>query len=896
MPFARRVGRSLLAVALVTSVLAFAWPAPGGRVEAAATTIVQCDDRAQTTVPVTPAMDSYTSITPQRLVDTRDGTGGHVGVVAEGCTLRLRLADSLVPTDARAAALSVTAIAKADGFLTVFSCADGRPLASSINGRTNIATPNLVVAVPDAQREVCIYSRQAADIVVDLQGWWGNGSSRFRPIAPIRAYDTRELAVPARLPADGTRNVALAGEFVPSDATAVVINLTATQTASVGWLLAYPCGETPPLASNVNYEAGDTRAGAAIVGLGTRNGGQGQICIRTKAAAHFIVDVVGYYADAPDFGPSNSLLPVQQRLVDTRDETGPWDTPFAAREIREIDPTVGLERAQDATAVVINAIGLGATTEGYLSVFPCSDVPPLVSTLNTFPGRDVSNLLTVELSDDGTICVLSNTSGDVVLDLVGIMVTPEGSPLQEITFRGPRVWPEFTVDGADYALECAAGLNDLTVAISSHRGRTIRIDGDVVADDGSSTFPLSADDILTVELGGSGVEPRTYHFRCLPADFPDLIVERPGEPEPGWYATGLGGTGDTEAFAVILDERGAPVWYQRTERWPINVKRLSDGSIMYDTQEKNGYGFLEDAVAEITSLDGTQRRTVRTDDPATFPIDHHDHIELDGGGWALISYPLIRDPSPSVPCSPTDLSNGAAVGGSIREVDAAFNPLWQWNIEEHFAIDQTQFPLCFKNHLPELGELDPYHINSIDRSAGGDYVVSARHLDAVFHIDRASGDVGWVLSSEPLVNNDGAPQLQILGDPFNGPRRPHDARFDEATNVLTMFDNRTSTGGEPARAVAYEIDEAAGTATLLWQIDEPSGRSSSSLGSVRVGPDGSRLVNWGGLLQPMFNEFDATGELMLSIEESPSGRAYRIVKYTPDAFDVESLRSGASST
>ncbi len=47
--------------------------------------------------------------------------------------------------------------------------------------------------------------------------------------------------------------------------------------------------------------------------------------------------------------------------------------------------------------------------------------------------------------------------------------------------------------------------------------------------------------------------------------------------------------------------------------------------------------------------------------------------------------------------------------------------------------------------------------------------------------------------------------------------------------MLTLFDNRTATG-QPARAVAYQIDTVAETATMLWQIVEPGGGTSLGLG------------------------------------------------------------------
>lgn len=878
------------------------------QVEAAATTIVSCDDPRQQEQPIVPPLQSYVSQVPMRIVDTREALGGHDGPVPGGCTLRLDLSDSIVPTDATSVALSLTAVSDTRGFMTVFPCSSGRPTPSNVNTRADVPTPNLVVAVPDEQRAVCIYSHVASDMVIDVQGWWGDGPDRFTPIDPVRAYDTRELAPPAKLPAGGIRNVQISGVYAPDEATSVVINLTATESDDPGWLVAYPCGEVAPLASNLNYAKGDTRAVAAIVKIGDSNFGEGQICFQTLSQTHFIVDVVGYYSAAPTFGPSAELRPVQQRLVDTRDGTGPWDTPFTAGEIREIDPTVGLADAGNTTAVVVNAIGLNAEAQGFLTFFPCSAQPPEVSTLNTFPESEVSNLLVVKLSGNGTICVRSHTGGDVVLDLVGVMRLPAGSPVARLDVTGVDVWPDFTPQGRDYALECGTGATIVQFDVVGHRARTVTVGAQAVAPGSPIQLALVADEIVQVTATKTGLPAETYHFRCLPADFPDLTVEQPGSPAPGWYLTGLGGFNGIGAFTVIMDERGAPVWYQRADRFPINAQRLSDGTIMYDTSDANGYGVGADEVATIISLDGTIVNEVTTDNPTLFPLDHHELLERPNPGapsdWTLLSYPLLSGQDITISGPIEEFVNEEyAIGGWIREVTGGGVLEWEWDILDHFDVAESQYPFRFFNHrpAPETGEVDLFHINSLDRLDDGDYVVSARHLDAVFRIDRATDDVDWILSSVPedgvvVPNKNGAPRLEIIGDPLGGPRRSHDARFDEATGVLTLFDNRTNTG-EPARAVAYQIDLDAGvdgTATLLWQIDEPFGRPSGGLGSLRVGDDGSRLITWGAL-QPVFNEFDAEGELMLSIKQNPATNAYRIVKYDPATFDVSTLRATAAS-
>ena len=81
-------------------------------------------------------------------------------------------------------------------------------------------------------------------------------------VAPKRLVDTRETATWSA--AESSLTVTLDG-VVPADATAVLVNLTATDPCAAGFLTAYGCKQALPATSNVNVAATGSRATMAVV-------------------------------------------------------------------------------------------------------------------------------------------------------------------------------------------------------------------------------------------------------------------------------------------------------------------------------------------------------------------------------------------------------------------------------------------------------------------------------------------------------------------------------------------------------------------------------------------------------------------------------------------------------
>ena len=888
-------GRLGVAAALLAPLAVVATaPLPASAAVAAS---VSCAPVEGGVLPAGAPLTSFVPSTPQRIVDTRDGTGGVTTRVGAGCTLRVDMRTAGYGSDAESFALSLTGISPTGGFLTLHPCAAGRPPTSNLNMRPGVPTPNLAVARPDADGDICVFSSAEAHLLVDVTGWWTTtGDARFASIDPERVEDTRDRPGRPLVPAGTTHVVDLAAD-VPAGTTAVVANLTIAAPVADGFATAFPCGTAAPGTSNVNFRAGEARASAIVVGVD----GDRRLCVRSSVDAHVIVDLAGYYEEG-QFGPIISLEALPgDRLADSRDGTGGWNGPFAPGSVRRVDVVAGRPDAARATAAVINVVALRATEPGFVQVYPCDGSAPSTSVVNYTAAGPTSNLVTVELATNGELCVSTSTRADVIVDLFGVLTAPADVLVERLTF-GTETWPPYTADGSDYAVRCGT---PATLDLDLLAGTTARVNGVPVL---AGSVPLSGadDSLISVRLSRDGTA-QTHHFRCVPDDFPRLDVERSGPTTPGWYLTMLYEVGGAHSYATIMDGRGAPVWYQATDPGSIEFRLASNGLFVGVAALGPRYGVLPDAGYEVFTLTGDVVDTIITVDAGgvEHPTDHHDIVELPDEGWATLTYPLVDGEDLTAIGFGADETIAENV---IQELDPAGNLLWSWTTGDHFEYEEATFAQRFPPVPSYAGtEVDVWHLNGLDRLSDGDYLATARHLDAVFRVNRSlvpgdpdDGEVEWVLgptlTNEMMATVDPTRaqelrdrRLEIIGDPLGGPRRPHDARMNG--NVLTLLDNRTATN-QPARAVAYEIDAEAGTATMLWSIPTASGRSSFGLGAYRVAADGSSLVTWGQGPVPLFEEFDASRQSVLRFFQE-GGYSYRITKEPLSTFSAAVLRATA---
>ena len=123
--------------------------------------------------------------------------------------------------------------------------------------------------------------------------------ARFSPLSPSRILDTRAgngaPAAPLGPGAVLDLQVTGRGGVPASGVSAVVLNVTVTQPSEGSVLTAFPIGQPVPLASNLNFNAGQTVPNLVVVKVGT--GGRVGL-YNAFGTVHVVADVAGWFSTA----------------------------------------------------------------------------------------------------------------------------------------------------------------------------------------------------------------------------------------------------------------------------------------------------------------------------------------------------------------------------------------------------------------------------------------------------------------------------------------------------------------------------------------------------------------------------------------------------------------------
>jgi arylsulfotransferase ASST/concanavalin A-like lectin/glucanase superfamily protein len=470
-----------------------------------------------------------------------------------------------------------------------------------------------------------------------------------------------------------------------------------------------------------------------------------------------------------------------------------------------------------------------------------------------------------------------------VLLALGVLAsgaTSQASAALQVSTQ-PSLFPSFDPSVPDYVVRCEPA-DSVQVSVSTPQGTSVSVDGGPSRGGSfTQTVSLRAGQRFNITVIKSSVSTN-YVIRCLPSDFPAFTATRSGPMEAQWYvvAPGLGGAppGVSQQYVAFFDRDGVPVWWMRSagSTVPLDAKLLANGDVAWlHAFPSSNPG------AEEHRLNGS---LVRTLDTVTSGADHHD-IQLLPNGDYLVGRYFDRSGVDMSACGGS--TTGHLVDFELQELTPDGALVWSWRASDHIPLSEVAVE--WQDQCSADGSGDVYHWNAVEPDGDG-YVLSFRHLDAVYRIDKATGAIDWKLGGVPRPES-----LTVVGDPLSAVSTfcgQHDARV-LSDGSLTVHDNGTRCNRSP-RAVRFAIDTTANppTATLLEDLTDGDATNSGCCGSARRLPGGDWVTDWGS--NPYVTELTATGVRVFKL--SFTGLfSYRANPVLPGQVTRRALREGMNA-
>jgi hypothetical protein len=380
----------------------------------------------------------FVPIVPCRVVDTRNANGAFGGPFLSGQTSRgftIPSGACSIPVTAQAYSLNVTVVPHTGlGFLTMYPCGQPVPGSSTLNSDGRVKAVGAIVPA-GTSGAVCAFTTHDTELILDINGYFipstNAASLHFYPVTPCRLVDTRNAAGALGGPAlvgQTTRTFPLRTACsLPPTVQAYSLNVTAVPTNGIGFLTAWPAGQTQPSASTLNAPAAPVAvANAAIVPAGTN----GDVSVFTTHNTDLIIDVNGYFAAQSGSGLSLFTM-TPCRIMDTRLPNG--NPPLNGQlDVNVFASSCG--PAATAKAYVLSATVVPPGLLGFLTLWPQGVTQPTASTLNSFDGVVYSNMA-ITPTANGYVSAFTSSPSHLILDISAYFA---GVQTSAPTLQGPQ--------------------------------------------------------------------------------------------------------------------------------------------------------------------------------------------------------------------------------------------------------------------------------------------------------------------------------------------------------------------------------------------------------------------------------------------------------------------------
>jgi arylsulfate sulfotransferase len=405
----------------------------------------------------------------------------------------------------------------------------------------------------------------------------------------------------------------------------------------------------------------------------------------------------------------------------------------------------------------------------------------------------------------------------------------------------------------------------------------------------------------------------TYRTAPLPIDF---FLWEMGTTIPERMELGATLVGFCN-YLVMIDPRGAPVWYVSIQGAIHEANQLANGNLVV---------LVNRTMVHELALDGTLLSSWRAARTEQVPDDgiaggatavdidacHHDVIELPNGN--LVSLSIERrqiEDYPSSELDPEAPPEDAWVAGDVVvEWTREGEVVGQWPLLDLLSPTRIGYDAVIGNFWedfdPWVGDdiKDWSHGNALSYDAETDtLLVGMRHQDAVIGFSRATGELSWILAPEanwPSELRDKVLQPASSSDIV--PYHMHGAKFTPDGHVL-LFDNGNNRASpyEPpvedqdnfSRALEVQLDLAAGTWSTVFEYGremQPT-HYSGSLGDADPLPStGNVFITFGNIANPdlggvrlleVTREGEIVWDLVAPYASATTQRAQRVTGLLP---------------
>jgi hypothetical protein len=367
-------------------------------------------------------------------------------------------------------------------------------------------------------------------------------------------------------------------------------------------------------------------------------------------------------------------------------------------------------------------------------------------------------------------------------------------------------------------------------------------------------------DELGLESAGSTFGPAVMSYRpgtyplddSLPPDFPVLASTVYEPTSPGaLFLSNISFGPPNDPYLLIVDNFGTPIFFRRMPGNCFDFKMQPNGLMTYFDGTVDHF-FAMDASYTIVDSFATGNGYI---------TDLHELRLLPNGHALMLSY----DAEPVDMSAIVEGGNPSAtvLGLIVQEIDTDKQVVFEWRSWDHFQItDATHENLT-------SARIDYVHGNAIEVDADGDLIISSRHMDEITKISRETGDILWRWGGK---HN----EFTFLGDTLQFSHQHAIRRI--ANGHFTLFDNGNFHDPSFSRAMEYDVDPTAHTATAVWEYRHQPDTYGLALGYVERFDNGNTLIAWGAG-KPDVSEVAPDGSVLMEMNLAAGIFSYRTLRF-----------------